>query len=67
MIIPESTGRSEEQQDSPGLALRLEEGENVVDADGALDVADDGPRGVVHELDADLGDATARAGAAEDL
>merc|ERR1712080_314219 len=32
----------------------------------ALDVADDGAGGVVHELDADLGHATAGAGAAED-
>jgi hypothetical protein len=52
---------------SPGLTLRLEEGEDVVNADGALDVTDDGTRGVVHELDADLGDTTTRAGAAEDL
>lgn len=52
---------------SPGLTLRLEEGEDVVNADGALDVTDDGTRSVVHELDADLGDTTTRAGTAEDL
>ena len=33
----------------------------------ALDVADDGSAGLVHELDADLDDTTARAGTAEDL
>lgn len=55
------------QEHSPGLTLRLEESEDVVDADGALDVADDGTRGVVHELDANLGDTTTRASAAEDL
>ena len=36
-------------------------------ADGALDVADDGARGVLEELHANLGDTTTRAGAAEDL
>lgn len=49
----------------PGLALGLEKAENVVLANWALDVADDGAGGVVHELDADLGHATAGAGAAE--
>lgn len=55
------------QKYSPGLTLRLEESEDVVDANGALDVADDGARSVVHELNADLGDTTTRAGTAEDL
>jgi hypothetical protein len=48
-------------------ALRLEQGEDVVDPDGALDVSDDRTRGVVHELDADLGDTTTGSSAAEDL
>ncbi len=52
---------------SPSLPLRLEQREDVVDLDGALDVAHDRTRGVVHELDANLGDTTAGAGAAEDL
>ncbi|GFZ45350.1 hypothetical protein JCM24511_03076 [Saitozyma sp. JCM 24511] len=52
---------------SPGLTLRLEQGKDVVDPDGALDVSDDRTRGVVHELDADLGDTTTGSSAAEDL
>ncbi|RUS25545.1 hypothetical protein BC938DRAFT_471993 [Jimgerdemannia flammicorona] len=50
-----------------GLALRLEQAQDVVLADGALNVADNGTGGVVHELDADLSDATTGAGATEDL
>lgn len=57
----------EKRKNSPGLTLRLEEGKNVVDTDGALDVTDDRTRSVVHELNADLGDTTTRAGTAEDL
>lgn len=53
--------------ESAGLTLGLEEGEDVVLLDGALDVADDGSAGLVHELDAHLDDTTARAGTAEDL
>ena len=53
--------------ESSGLTLGFEEGKNVIDLDGALDVADDGSAGLVHELDADLDDSTARAGTAEDL
>ena len=49
------------------LALRLEEGKDIVLADGALDVADDATRGVVHELNTDLDNTTARASAAENL
>lgn len=50
-----------------GLTLGLHESKNVTSADGALDVADDGTVVVVQELDADLGDTTAAASAAEDL
>lgn len=53
--------------ESSGLTLGLEEGEDVVSLDGALDVADDRSAGLVHELDADLDDTTARAGTAENL
>ncbi len=53
--------------ESSGLTLGLEEGEDVVLLDGALDVADDRSAGLVHELDADLDDTTARAGTAENL
>lgn len=53
--------------ESSGLTLGLEEGKDVVDLDGALDVADDRATGLVHELDTDLDDTTARAGAAENL
>lgn len=53
--------------EAPGFALRLEEGEKVTLADGPLDVTDDGAVGVVEELDADLCNSTARAGAADDL
>jgi hypothetical protein len=51
---------------TPGLALRLEQAENVVLADRALDVADDGAGLVVHELDTALGDTTTGAGTAKD-
>eukprot|EP00002_Diphylleia_rotans_P034467 TRINITY_DN7409_c0_g1_i2.p1 TRINITY_DN7409_c0_g1~~TRINITY_DN7409_c0_g1_i2.p1 ORF type:complete len:123 (-),score=18.86 TRINITY_DN7409_c0_g1_i2:55-423(-) len=53
--------------EASGFALGLEEGEDISLADGALDVADDGAVGVVEEVDADLGDATTGAGAAEAL
>lgn len=52
---------------TPGLTLGLHQNQNIVLADGALDVADDGARGVLEELHANLGDTTARASAAEDL
>ena len=53
-----------------GLALPLEKAEDVSLADGSLDVTDDGTSahsaGIVHELNADLGDVTGVAGSAED-
>jgi hypothetical protein len=51
---------------TPGLTLGFEEAENVVLADWALDVADDGTGLVVHELDTALGDTTTGAGSAKD-
>jgi hypothetical protein len=53
--------------ETAGLTLSLEESEHVVDADSTNDVADNGAGHVVNELDADLGDATAGTGAAENL
>jgi hypothetical protein len=50
-----------------GLAFGLEQAQDVVLADRALDVTDDGTALVVHELDANLGDTTTGAGSAEDL
>jgi hypothetical protein len=52
--------------ETASLTLGLEQAENVVNPDWALDVTDDGTGGVVHELDADLGDTTTGSGAAED-
>jgi hypothetical protein len=70
---------------SPGLTLGFEEAENIVFADWALDVADDGlflslahaasslnscgrthSSGIVHELDADLGDTATGASTSKD-
>lgn len=53
--------------ESSGLTLRLEKRKDVVSLNGALDVADDRSARLVHELNADLDDTTARAGTAEDL
>ena len=49
------------------LALRLEQGEDVALPDGALDVPDDAPVGVVDELNTHLDATTLRPGPAEDL
>jgi len=51
--------------EAAGLALGLEEAEDVIDANWALDVADDGTGLVVHKLYADLGDTTTRTGTAQ--
>ena len=56
-----------ETSHAPCLTLRLEQGENVVNPDGALDVTNDATAGVVKELNPDLGNTTTRAGASEDL
>ena len=52
---------------APCLTLRLEQSKDVLLTDRALDVADDRPGGVVHELDANLRHTTTRPRAAEDL
>ena len=51
----------------PGLSLRLEEGEDVPLAHGALHVADDGAVLLADELHLDLGALALGARAAEDL
>lgn len=53
--------------ETASLTLRLHETEDVVLTDGALDVTDDATALVVDELNANLGDTTAGAGAAENL
>lgn len=53
--------------DVPGFTLALEESKDVVLADGALDVTDNCSGSIVHELDTDLGDTTARASPSKDL
>ena len=50
-----------------GLALRLEQSKDIVLTDGALDVADNAARGVVHELNAALDHTTARASTTKHL
>jgi len=52
---------------SAGLTLRLEEAQDVVLTDWALDVTDDGTGGLVNELDTDLGNTTTGTGATENL
>lgn len=56
-ILPEATR----------LSLGLQQRKKIAFAHGALDVANDRAILVVQELDAHLGDATARAGATDDL
>ena len=51
---------------TPGLTFGLEQAKDVVLADRALDVTDDGTGLVVHELDTALGDTTTRTGSAKD-
>lgn len=57
----------EESKNAPSLTLALQQRQDVRLAHGALDVADDRSRGVVEELHANLGDASARTGPAEHL
>ena len=52
--------------ETTGLTLRLHERDNVILADGSDDVADHGARGL-EQLDANLGDTSAGASAAEAL
>lgn len=51
---------------TPGLTLGLEERQDVTNADGALDVANDGPVLVVKKVNPHLGDATTAASTAKD-
>lgn len=51
----------------PSLTLRLKQRQDIVLAHGALDVADNAARRVVHELDTDLDDTTTRTSAAQHL
>lgn len=53
--------------ESSGLTLGLHEAENVVLADGALDVTDDGTGGVVDELNTDLSHTSSGAGSSKNL
>ncbi len=48
-----------------GLTLPLEQAENVSLTDRALDITDNRAAGIINELNADLGDITSVAGAAE--
>ena len=52
---------------SPSLTLRLQEGKNVIDLAGSLDVSDDASCLVVHHLDADLNDASSRSSSSENF
>lgn len=51
---------------TPGLTFGLEQAEDVVLANWALDVTDDRTGLVVHELDTALGDTTTGTGSAKD-
>ena len=60
-------GRLIYSAEASGFTLRLEQSEDVTLADGTLDIADEGTLVGVHELDLNLGDATAGAGFANDF
>ncbi len=47
------------------LSLGFEEDEDIALSNRTLDVADNGSVGLIHKLDADLSDTTARASSAE--
>lgn len=51
----------------PSFSFRFQQGQDVVNLDGALDVSDDGSRSVVHEFNSDLGDTTSGTGSAQNL
>lgn len=53
--------------EAAGFTLSLEQGQNVALLDWPLHVADNRARCIIDELDTHLGDASSRAGAAEDL
>jgi len=51
---------------SPGLTLRFEEAQDIILADWALYVANNGASSIVHKFDADLSDTTTGTGTSED-
>jgi tetrahydromethanopterin S-methyltransferase subunit C len=53
--------------ETTGFTFRFQKTEDIVLANGTLDVTDDGTVGIVHEFNADLGDTTTRTGTAENL
>ena len=53
--------------ETTSFTFRFQKTEDIVLANGTLDVTDDGTVGIVHEFNADLGDTTTRTGTAENL
>lgn len=51
----------------PGFTLAFQQRKNVFFSYGSLDVSNDRSRGVIHELDAHLGDTTSRPSSSKDL
>ena len=76
-ILPKAAGRGIEgkyqaksavdEEYTPSFTLTLQESQDVLLADRALHVTDDGTAGIVHELDTDLRDTTTGASASQDL
>jgi len=64
---PDSESHGTALTESSRFTLRLEQAEDVVFADRALDVANDRAGSVVHELDTNLGNTTTGASAAENF
>ncbi len=58
---------AEDEKHAPSLTLTLQESQDILLADRAFHITDDGTTGIVHELDTNLRDTTTRAGASEDL
>lgn len=58
---------SDIQDHVPSLTLTLQESQNVLLPYGTLNVPDDCPARVVHELDTDLGDTSTRTSPTKDL
>jgi hypothetical protein len=52
---------------APRLALRLQQCQDIILLDWTLDVPDDCSAGIVHELYANLGHTSTRAGTTKDL
>ena len=73
-ILPQATVKpclsnapKDQEKHLPSFALALQQRENVFFPNGALDVSDDRPRRVVHELDAHLGNTTSGPSSSENL